>query len=302
MIYYFQKMRRFLHISSAGHIITYDTFKPDMKLETGYRNSFIPDKSFYLSVVNSDGKSNWQHHCYSEGKMMDEWTHSTISYNYFDIDLEKLHIYIIDTEEELYKFFSSYGILSSKKFNEEYTLQYNEDCKTVDDCNLKISLIQRFIDDLNEEDKSYIQQHKTEIDMKTFHISEHTKFRENIICDDKIVIGVKGISINFASKLYSYLSYLISTRDLAIEKQNKYKEKYDLFIKSPDYLDVNYKKVRGDGFNGVYFTQKLYENRHTYVNIHLADFLKWLCCDTLIIWSFSNDEDKKLFFYQSFYH
>ncbi len=279
-------MRRFLHISSAGCVITYDTFRPDIDLKTGYRNSYIPDKSLFLSVVNLDGKSNWQRYCESESKLMDEWTHPNVVYSFFDIDLERQNIYVIDSEKELYEFFSSYGVPVKKPFDEHLIQRYKKDCELANDCKLKISMIRDFFENMNDDDKSYIQQHQNEIDTKVFHISEHTKFRENIIIDGRIIVGAKGISVNFASKLYSYQSYLISTRDSAIDRQNEYIKKYDLFVKSPEYRTVDYKKVRDAGYNGVYFTQNLYVNRHLYVNVYLVSFLSWLCCDTLIIWSF----------------
>lgn len=258
---------RFLHISTNNKTLTEETFRcPDDLTNEVSTINYNPGGCIYLSKVNDSQNSEW--YDYTVSKNMTEWVDGKKCY--FDIDLQKEKILVINNEEDMLAFIKRYGIIH---YNTDCVNNLNEEKKEIDN---KLIICQSFIDTCNL-NKYTNEQINDAIQIAT----KHKYFPK--ISDGKIVISNKGKTLGLIGSVL-YMENCLKSKLDQLEK-SKFSDEYQSYVSGFDY-----NKMRKDGFNGIYYTSDLRKEcskMKKFDDVDLTEvvgYLEWLRCDTLIIW------------------
>ena len=264
-------MSIFRHISQNPDPVTKENFrKPNLLLKHDGDN-YLANESIYMSSVLSCGMSTWQIHSIEKSReiWIDKYHHDYV------VDFATHNILVIDNSEDLYKLFDTYGEIDECTKRE---ILKNTTCQS--DILKNISIIEIFLESISDELKT---QARDDIETITNEACLIKKYIINdIIIDDKIKIPKSGKSLKFIKQLYKYLIILRNDFECKIKIEKIIYDTYTF------YDNIKYDKIFEDGFNGIYFSSHLIDNKDEIKGMSYVcyiDFLNFIATDTLIIWN-----------------
>ena len=345
---------KFLHISNDSEfVLSKETFiSPDFTDSYDCVDRFQrhhKENMLCLAKSSDDGSSAWSRYIerLDSGKRL-KWV--TEDYykryrHYIDCDIESSNLYIVDNINDLFNLYMKYGIYKKKEdfvspediIFEDGRIKCNvcsvvsssyhdnfivnriemfknleksiaESDETFKTLNTKLSIYKNFIDNADKNIKNII---KTINTTSSKHISSG---ESPVICDGKVVIPAKGINRRTVELILREISRIQETLD-------NFEENLALDIKkinSPVFDELDYIKMKEDGYNGIYYTSNiakeketktytypilefnetqleilssLYyskedsEDNHYTMEKYLSHFVDWLESDTLIVWN-----------------
>jgi hypothetical protein len=341
-------MPRFLH-ASIGSRIEKDSFiRPELDY-IGLGDFNLPG-GFYLSMATDDDSSMWlelreKMKTYSppktyflrqggKKKKIVEEDYNSREYldddpwlgknkHFYEVDFEEHKIYVIDSVEDIHKFFTEYG---------GYDFDLYTGNRKIDDKKdfllgqlRKLESLEKFIENL---DNCYKEKLKNTDMINTLKARRNFRNLSYVKIKNDIVVPKKKFRTEFLVDLIRTEEHL----KRSIEKYitiKELRESMKISLKT-----VNYKKLNSDGYNGVYYTKNLIQflpedeikkfhsemmekyARKESASIHIPDmmkktdigtlpkihpdmsdkrsdiaksdiefYLRWLGSDTLIIWN-----------------
>ncbi len=287
----------------------------DSSMWLEYRKHILK-KSYYMDQIydNNGCTINIDEKCSKLGEYRDSWLYGRKKH-FFEIDVEKDRIYVIDTPCQLLEFFVKYGNFTQEIIDFGRTKEKKDHDMMRLQKFKQVVIIDKFLDNL---DLSYKE--------KIYNTSKFEKVKEFrnkrnmpiIKFTNRIVIPKKGISFEF-------LVDIVRT-----------KEKYIKFIGDIEQLlsldftlkieSLNFKQLSQDGYNGLYYSTNIvkfvseeeiaslqnmeakeiqcedfiqpidigefpdvlgYSSKDSLKNVkeYIEDYIRWLGSDTLIMWN-----------------
>lgn len=262
-------MTYFLHMSEKEQIEFVEPIEI-LKHDNGYN----PAGGMYLSQVvridDSELSSSWREHCKKfagkdellgdEETTMSKWVNGF--QHFYKVDMKKDKIMIIDKRDDLRKLFENYGV--KRNWNPPQILLICD----------KIVIYQNFLKNLKKDKLDIVENHPEEIVKLVSPTKTHMiHIKDGLIVPPKN----KGVSIEFVASVFYELKKLYD--ELAKQHITKHQ--------STQYSEINWNKIRDDGYSGIYYTQNIINAAMS--NMYLYDFawkefMKYLRTDTLIVW------------------
>lgn len=262
------------------------------------RHIFHAKNLLFLSVINTDGVSNWERYSTEieleiqkdDPSYINSWRQSADRY-IFTIDLKAKNILVIDTAKDVRDLFMKYAVVET--IVDHKMLQNIEQDKKFTLGRLEEYL--KYLDDLPIDKKEWLK----DTDAVLAGIAERTAKKAPM--NRPVAMYRKMTYEHIADVLRSVRNCYASLSRLDKQCRTcRYK-----YIKTLDYA-----KMRTDGYNGIYYTQNLVENADElkipkllslykgYTNgdsctieESIKDYIKWLQSDTLIVWTWASLEN-----------
>lgn len=262
-------MAYFLHMSEKEQI---EFVKP---IDIGkHSNSYNPYGCLYLSQVtigdDSELSSGWREHSKQfvgkdeilgdEESTMSTWVNGV--HHFYKVDMNQRKIMIIRNRDDLRKLFENYGV--KRNWNPPQILLICD----------KIAIYQNFLKNLKKDKLDIVENHPEEIVRLVAPNKTHMiHIKDGLIVPPKN----KGVSIEFVASVFYELKKLYD--ELAKQHRTKHQ--------STQYSEINWNKIRDDGYSGIYYTQNIIDaamsDKYLY-DFYWKEFMKFLRTDTLIVW------------------
>jgi len=269
---------------------------------------------YYYSKAKGHNSSMWKEYqewSYVIGEETENQWLDSIDYNYISIDLKEKRILVIDDESQLLDFFVKYAIIYQSSVNSEGLRSSDADKQRYKYYKENQVLLDYYIANFSSDDKLLLTNPR--IDEKI------TKIKEQRNMNSKSFVKVKhGKVVEDRRKTrFTFFIDLIRTIEYNIPRIG---DPSTIYAKSC-YDRIDYDKLYKDGYNGIYYSDKLikispdlhlitkddtsWKSKYAVpINIgefpdvvrdisirhklsikrDLEDYINWLGSDTLIVW------------------
>ena len=274
---------KFEHIQVNGDGVLSDSYEYPESLQN--KNSFRPfvpaDYCLYLSKVKPEGIGAWRKKCQDTKK--DYWLNNKDPIFHLDIDFIKMKILVIDTPEQFQKLFDNSVNIKTDASNNRRKVEKETYEKII-------------------ELLSYIKSFNVTIQEKLDQTDEILPILNEIKHNCTINYDSNGF-IEPPKSGKSFYHFCNVIKELKRQYDILHSQVYMHRFFEYDSVDfnLNYMKLKHQGYNGIYFTGSLINKRYYFCRSgekFYKDFLGWLEADTLIIWSWCFNQKTIKDFYQ----